>query len=290
MGMYQQAVQLWARELENLWGEQQEELMETVGAERTKPFTDALAALNEGLRARADHVDELAAQAYEQWFYMTQVGRKSPAHRAQVPVGGHTLPPLPYAYDALEPYIDAETMRIHHDKHHQSYVDGLNRAETEMAAARQSSDYHLIKHWARETAFNGAGHYLHTLFWANMSPDGGGEPSGALADQIKQDFDSFEQMQAQFSHAADKVEGGGWAMLVWSPRAGRLEILQAEKHQNLSQQDQVPLLVLDVWEHAYYLKHQNDRKAYFDAWWHVVNWPEVARRFEQAEKLTWAPF
>jgi Fe-Mn family superoxide dismutase len=207
-----------------------------------------------------------------------------------VPIGGHTLPPLPYAYNALEPHIDEKTMTIHHDKHHQSYVDGLNLAEKKLAEARQKNDYDLVKHWERELAFNGAGHYLHTIFWNVMSPHGGGRPSGALLDAIERSFGSYDAFKAQFTEAANKVEGGGWAILVWSPRSRRLEILTAEKHQNLSQWDVVPLLALDVWEHAYYLKHQNNRADYIKDWWKVVNWPYVAERYGAARKLVWQPF
>lgn len=208
----------------------------------------------------------------------------------QVPVGGHTLPPLPYAYDALEPYIDEHTMRIHHDMHHQSYVDGLNIAELQLQTARDTGNFELVKHWERELAFNGAGHYLHTLFWNVMSPYGGGEATGALNNQIRNDFGSLAAFMKQFSEAAAKIEGSGWAILVWSPRSRRLEILTAEKHQNLSQWDVVPLLALDVWEHAYYLRHQNRRPEYVKEWWNVVNWPYVNERFEEARKLVWVPF
>lgn len=208
----------------------------------------------------------------------------------QVPVGGHTLPPLPYAYDALEPYIDEQTMRIHHDMHHQSYVDGLNIAELQLQTARDNGNFELVKHWERELAFNGAGHYLHTLFWNVMSPYGGGEVTGPLSSQIRNDFGSLAAFMKQFSEAAAKIEGSGWAILVWSPRSRRLEILTAEKHQNLSQWDVVPLLALDVWEHAYYLRHQNRRPEYVQEWWNVVNWPYVNERFEEARKLVWVPF
>ncbi|WP_240675878.1 superoxide dismutase [Ammoniphilus sp. CFH 90114] len=207
-----------------------------------------------------------------------------------VPIGRHTLPPLPYPYNALEPHIDEKTMRLHHDVHHQSYVDGLNKAEKEMQKARKAGDFALIKHWEREAAFHGAGHYLHTIFWNNMRPGGGGSPKGELLRQIEQSFGSFRAFQQHFSAAAEKVEGVGWALLVWSPRSHRLEILQAEKHQNLSQQDVIPLLVLDVWEHAYYLKYQNKRKDYIQAWWNVVNWNDVEARYEHASKLKWIPF
>lgn len=207
-----------------------------------------------------------------------------------VGIGEHRLPPLPYSYDALEPYIGREIMRLHHLKHHKSYVEGLNKAEREMLKARENSDFKLIKHWAREAAFHGAGHYLHTIFWEIMSPKGGGRPIGKIKQAIDQSFGSFEKFKKHFSEAAKNVEAVGWALLVWSPRSHRLEILQAEKHQNLSQWDVVPLLVLDVWEHAYYLQYKNNRGQYVDNWWNVVNWNAVEDRFRQAEKLRWRPF
>ncbi|UFU01470.1 superoxide dismutase [Radiobacillus kanasensis] len=207
-----------------------------------------------------------------------------------VPIGGHTLPPLPYAYDALEPVISEEIMRLHHDVHHQGYVDGLNKAEKKMQEARKTGNFDLIKHWERETAFNGSGHYLHTIFWDIMSPNGGGKPSGSLHAEIKRSFGSFDAFKKHFSEAAKKVEAVGWAILVWAPRAHRLEILTAEKHQNLTQWDTIPLLVLDVWEHAYYLQYKTKRGDYVDNWWKVVNWPAVEKRFEEARKLKWQPF
>ena len=146
-----------------------------------------------------------------------------------VPIGKHKLPPLPYPYDALEPYIDQKTMYLHHNEHHKSYVDGLNKAEIMMARARKTGDFSLIKHWEREAAFNGAGHYLHSIFWEIMSPKGGGEPQGEIRKAINRYFGSFASFKKHFSAAAEKVEGGGWAILVWSPRAHHLEILQAEK-------------------------------------------------------------
>jgi Fe-Mn family superoxide dismutase len=220
------------------------------------------------------------------WSYPTgDIGMGNP-----VPIGGHMLPPLPYSYKALEPYIDEKTMRIHHDKHHQSYVDGLNIAENKLEEARRTGDFDLVKHWERELAFNGAGHYLHTLFWDVMSPRGGGKPNGALLEEINRSFGNYDSFKKQFTEAANKVEGGGWAILVWSPRSHRLEILTAEKHQNLSQWDVVPLLPLDVWEHAYYLKHQNERPAYTKDWWNVVNWPFVAERYAKARTLEWVPY
>jgi len=197
----------------------------------------------------------------------------------------HELPPLPYAYDALEPYIDEQTMRLHHDKHHQAYVNGLNKAEEMLAQARAAGDFGMVKHWSREAAFHGSGHFLHTIFWPNMAPagnGGGGSPSGELAEQINKDFGSFEAFKQHFTAAANAVEGSGWALLVWQPVGEHLEVLQSEKHHNLTQWGVTPLLVLDVWEHAYYLKYQNNRGAYVDAWWNVVNWSDVAERFKAA--------
>jgi Fe-Mn family superoxide dismutase len=195
----------------------------------------------------------------------------------------HELPPLPYDYDALEPHIDEATMRLHHDKHHKAYVDGLNNAEAKLKDARDKADFALVKHWERELAFHGSGHFLHHLFWEVMAPSskgGGGKPTGELLKQIETHFGSYDNFAKQFSAAAAAVEGSGWALLVVQPSKKHLEILTAEKHQNLTQWGAVPILVLDVWEHAYYLKYQNKRGDYVQAWWNVVNWAEVTRRFE----------
>ncbi|HZG87608.1 superoxide dismutase, partial [Paenibacillus sp.] len=207
-----------------------------------------------------------------------------------VPIGGHTLPALPYAYDALEPHLDAETIRIHHSVLHANYVKGLNEAERRLEQARETNDFALVKHWERELAFHGAGHYLHTVYFFGMSPEGGGEPDGPLAARIRADFGSFDSFRRHFAAAAEKVEGSGWALLVWSPRAGRLQILQAEKHQNLTQWDDVPVLAIDVWEHSYFLKYKQERARYVDAWFRVVNWPYAGERFEEARRLVWKPY
>ncbi len=194
----------------------------------------------------------------------------------------YKLPDLPYAYDALEPYYDEQTVRLHHDAHHKGYVDGLNNAVTKLAEARAAGDFALVKHWERELAFHGAGHILHCLFWDNMSPDGGGEPQGDLAKQIEKDFGSFEAFKKHFSAATAAVEGSGWGILVWNPYSAKLEIMTAEKHQDLSIWGVTPLLVCDVWEHAYYLKYQNKRAAWIEAWWNLVNWPDVEARLAKA--------
>ncbi|ERN54561.1 superoxide dismutase [Alkalihalophilus marmarensis] len=283
----------WAEDIKQLWNEQGEFIESQVGKQKTVAFVSSLTSLlnsmeEQQLRDSADYENE-AWEVYDAWHKMFSDNRNDGGVRA-VPIGGHTLPPLPYAYNALEPYIAEEIMRLHHDKHHQSYVDGLNKAENAMQGARETGDFSLIKHWEREAAFHGSGHYLHSIFWEIMNPDGGGEPSGELLEQINQDFGSFEQMKKHFSEAANAVEGGGWAILVWSPRSHRLEILQAEKHQNLSQQDQIPLLVLDVWEHAYYLQYKNERKPYIENWWNIVNWPAVEERYATAKQVRWQPY
>ncbi len=213
-----------------------------------------------------------------------------PIRKTSVPIGEHKLPPLSYPYKSLEPYISEQIMILHHDRHHKSYVDGLNKAEIMMQKARKENDFALIKHWEREAAFHGSGHYLHTIFWEIMNPKGGGMPKGELLEQIVKDFGSFEAFKAHFSAAAKAVEGIGWALLVWSPRSRRLEILQSERHMLLTQWDTIPILVLDVWEHAYYLQYQNNRGEYVDHWWNIVYWPAVESRYKEAKKLTWEPF
>jgi superoxide dismutase, Fe-Mn family len=195
--------------------------------------------------------------------------------------GLYLIPELPYAYNALEPHYDEQTVRIHHDMHHKAYVDGLNNAGTKLAEAREKGDFTLIKHWERELAFHGSGHILHTLFWENLRPNGGGEPEGSISERLKSDFGSYDSFKKQFSAAGAAVEGSGWALLCWNPMFEKLEILQAEKHQNLTQWGVAPLLILDVWEHAYYLKFQNRRAAFIDAFWNIVNWDMVEQRYNR---------
>ncbi len=190
----------------------------------------------------------------------------------------YVLPPLPYDYAALEPHIDEATMRLHHDKHHLAYVNGLNAALSKLAASRESGDFAAVKHLSRETAFHGSGHLLHTVFWNNVTPGGGGEPSGKLAEAISESFGGFGAFMGQFKAASAAVEGSGWGLLVHEPMADRLLVMTAEKHQNLTAWGVKPLLVLDVWEHAYYLKYQNNRGAYIDAFTNVINWSDVAAR------------
>lgn len=196
----------------------------------------------------------------------------------------HELPPLPYPYNALEPHIDEQTMKLHHDKHHLAYVNGLNNAEAKLADARKSGDFALVKHWEREAAFHGAGHFLHCIFWSNMAPNAGGQPSGDLMSAITARFGSYEAFMKQFKAAGTAVEGSGWVLLVYNLMTRTLDILTAEKHQDLSQWVTVPLLACDVWEHAYYLKYQNNRAAYLDGFEKVINWNDVAERFATCKR------
>jgi len=200
----------------------------------------------------------------------------------QTSPGAYTLPDLPYAYDALEPAIDAQTMRLHHDLHHAGYVRGFNTALAELQARREGGDLAGVTDLSRRLAFHGSGHFLHNIFWTNMGPQGGGEPTGELRSAIVRDFGSVDAFRTHFSAAAGQVEASGWGILAWHPMAGRLLVVQAEKHQNLTVWGAVPLLALDVWEHAYYLKYQNRRGDYVKAWWDVVNWADVERKHARA--------
>ena len=202
-----------------------------------------------------------------------------------VPIGGHVLPPLKYTYQALEPIIGSETLEIHHNKHHKAYVDALNKAELAMAAVRKSGDYAFVKYWESELAFNGSGHILHSVYWDSMTTPGtGGTPGPHTKFYIDQYFGGFDAFKAQFLAAAKAVEGSGWCVLGCSPSFFRLEVLQCEKHQNLTQWGIMPILVCDVWEHAYYLGYQNRRPDYVDAWWKLIDWGAVEKRLLRASQ------
>lgn len=194
----------------------------------------------------------------------------------------YELPPLPYPYDALEPHIDKATLEFHHDKHHKGYVDGLNAALGKLDEARKSGDFALAQHFERLVAFHGAGHQNHVQYWENMKAGGGGEPTGAIADQIKRDFGSFEAFKKELTAATVSVEGSGWGLLAWEPLGKRLITLALMNHQNSAFPGATPLLICDAWEHAYYLKYQNKRADYVAAWWNVINWENVSKRFATA--------
>jgi superoxide dismutase, Fe-Mn family len=204
----------------------------------------------------------------------------------------HTLPPLPYDYAALEPDIDAQTMQIHHGKHHQAYVSNLNAALDKHPELYETSLDELLRGITRvpedirtTVRNNGGGHHNHSLFWTIMAPagkGGGGEPSGALADAIKQAFGGFAPLKEQLSTAGTTRFGSGWAWLAVA--GGKLELFSSPNQDSPLMEGKIPVLGLDVWEHAYYLKYQNRRPDYVAAWWNVVNWPEVARRYEAAKQ------
>jgi superoxide dismutase, Fe-Mn family len=203
----------------------------------------------------------------------------------------HLLPPLPYGYAALEPHIDAHTMTLHHDQHHASYVANLNAALEPFPELHERTASWLLLNLNKvpekiRTAVrnNAGGHVNHRLFWRAMSPTGGGAPAGPLADAINLAFGSLEQFKAEFDEAGGKVFGSGW---VWLARAqkdgGGLQVMTTPGHDNPMMQGHFPILVNDVWEHAYYLKHENRRADYLKGWWSVVNWQEAARRFDRSD-------
>ena len=186
--------------------------------------------------------------------------------------GSYRTPPLAYPYEALEPIIDRETMHLHHDIHFEGYTKGLNEALEALKIARSKSDYSFLSYWENQLAFHGAGYMLHCLFFSQMIAPGKSQPSDKIKSILNRHFGSFESFQAQFNAAATQVQGSGWALLAYEPVGKKLIILQAEKHQNLTQWSCLPLLALDVWEHAYYLKYQNRRAEYVKAWWSVVDY------------------
>jgi len=199
----------------------------------------------------------------------------------------YELPKLPYAFDALEPHIDARTMEIHHDKHHAGYVTKLNGALEGHSDLMVKSVEDLLREWddvpediRTPVRNNGGGHANHSLFWTVMSADGGGEPTGALADAIGDAFGGFGTFRKQFSDAAATRFGSGWAWLVL--KNGKLAVESTPNQNSLLMEGRTPILGLDVWEHAYYLNYQNRRPDYIEAWWNVVNWDEVAKRLEAA--------
>ena len=197
----------------------------------------------------------------------------------------HELPPLPYGYDALEPHYDEATLRLHHDKHHAAYVKGLNAAEERLATMLKSEDFAAVQSVCPALAFHGSGHILHSIFWSNIKPGGGAEPKGELGEAIAKQFGSAESFTKLFLAATNAVEGSGWGVLAYRPTDDALVVLQAEKHQNLTQWGVIPLLVLDVWEHAYYLNYQNERPRWTAAFMeHLVNWDNVAERFRAARR------
>ena len=197
----------------------------------------------------------------------------------------YILPDLPYAYGALEPHLSGEIMELHHDKHHRAYVNAANAAIETLLDARHRQDFDQIAALEHALAFNVSGHVLHSIFWNNLAPKAGGDPNGELAAAIARDFGSFELFKKQLVQVAMTITGSGWAMLVWEPASQRLGTTQVHDHQSQVTQGSVPLLVLDAWEHAYYLQYKNEKSRYFEAIWNLWNWENVAQRYAAARQL-----
>lgn len=193
-----------------------------------------------------------------------------------------TLPDLPYDYAALEPHISAQIMQLHHDKHHNTYVTGANTALEKMEEARANGDAAGAAKLYKDLQFNLGGHINHSIFWKNLSPEGGDKPTGELAAAIDEFFGSFDAFRDQFTAVATTIQGSGWAILAYEPIAGNLVIEQMYDQQNGVPVATIPLLQLDMWEHAFYLDYQNVKADYVKAFWNIVNWADVTERFEKA--------
>lgn len=198
----------------------------------------------------------------------------------------YVLPDLPYDYAALEPHYSGQVVELHHDRHHAAYVAGANTTLERLAEARDKDDFGALVGLEKTMAFNLSGHVLHSIFWTNLSPDGGDKPDGALASTIDEDFGSFEHFKAQLTHATNTVQGSGWGVLAWEPLGKRLVVEQVYDHQGNVGQGGMPLLVFDAWEHAFYLQYKNVKADYVKAFWNVVNWPDVQSRYEAATSKT----
>ena len=198
----------------------------------------------------------------------------------------YTLPDLPYDYGALEPYISGQIMELHHDKHHAAYVKGANTALEQMAEARDKESLGTVNLLEKNLAFNLGGHINHSIFWPNMSPDGGDKPDGELGAAIDEFFGSFDGFRGQFAAAAGGLQGSGWSMLVWDTLGQRLNVMQLFDQQGNLPAAQIPIVLLDMWEHAFYLQYKNVKTDYIGAWWNVVNWADAKTRFDAARSAT----
>lgn len=198
----------------------------------------------------------------------------------------YTLPDLPYDFGALQPHYSAEVLELHHDKHHAAYVAGANTTLEKLADARAEGDFGAIVGLEKTLAFNVSGHVLHSIFWKNLSPDGGEKPVGDLGSAIDEYFGSFDGFKAQLTSATTTIQGSGWGVLAWEPLGQRLIIEQVYDHQGNVGQGSVPLLALDAWEHAYYLQYKNVKADYVTALWNIVNWADVADRLTSVRSLT----
>ncbi len=197
----------------------------------------------------------------------------------------YTLPELPYDLSALEPHYSAEILELHHDKHHAAYVAGANTTLEKLDEARATDDYGSINQLQKNLAFHLSGHVLHSMFWENLAPDAGGDPEGELGAAVTESFGGVDHFRNQLTQAALNVQGSGWGALTWEPLGQRLIVEQVYDHQSNVGQGAPPLLVLDMWEHAYYLQYRNVKADWVDAFWRIVNWTDVAARFERARTL-----
>ncbi|HNP16046.1 MAG TPA: superoxide dismutase [Terrimesophilobacter sp.] len=198
----------------------------------------------------------------------------------------YTLPELGYDFSALEPHISGRIMELHHDKHHKAYVDGANTALAKLAEARDGNDFANVNKLEKDLAFNLAGHVNHTVFWTNLSPDGGGAPEGELAAAIDDNFGSVDKFKAHFTAASAGIQGSGWGALVWDSLGQKLLVQQYYDHQGNFATGTVPLLLLDMWEHAFYLDYVNVKADYIKAFWNIAHWGNVQERFARAREMT----
>ena len=209
--------------------------------------------------------------------------RREPA-RAEARADAYTLPALPYGYDALEPHLSSEILELHHKAHHAAYVQGANETLGKLAEARRSGRFEHIGQLEKSLAFNLSGHILHSLLWKNLAPDGGGTPTGPLATALTEHFGSFAAFKQQLTAAASTLQGSGWGALSYEPLGKRLLVEQVFDHQGNTGNATLPILVVDMWEHAYYLQYRQRKDAWLEAFWQLVNWRDVAQRFEVVRK------
>jgi superoxide dismutase, Fe-Mn family len=197
----------------------------------------------------------------------------------------YVLPALEYDYGALEPHISGKIMELHHDKHHKAYVDGANKTLEQLQEARQKGSFDAVGTLERTLAFNVSGHVLHSIFWRNLAPKSGGRPSGELAQALDRHFGTFDAFKQQLTKTAATIQGSGWAALMWDTLSHQLVITQIHDHQSSTIQGAVPLMVLDAWEHAYYLQYFNEKAKFFDAVWNLWNWNDIAQRLTDARRF-----
>jgi Fe-Mn family superoxide dismutase len=197
----------------------------------------------------------------------------------------YSLPPLPYGYDALEPHLSREILELHHKQHHAAYVKGANETLAKLDDARRAQRYDSIGQLEKNLAFHVSGHVLHSLLWKNMSPDGGGSPEGELRSALDRDLGGVDGCRSQMTAAAAAVQGSGWGALSWEPLGRRLVVQQVFDHQGNIANGSIPILVVDMWEHAYYLQYQNRKNEWLKAFWELVDWKDVGERLARVQRI-----